>query len=145
MLSRFIPTATKRPGIIPNRKLKQEENKIMNNQQVILLVQLQAKADKVEQLKQETLNVIPQVLKEWACVSIKLHQAPDDLTQLMLYETWADKDFLLSDEHTKSPYMTAYFQNIESLLGEPAQWTIWESISAQKGAYSNQNSSFATD
>ncbi|MEL6579632.1 MAG: antibiotic biosynthesis monooxygenase [Cyanobacteria bacterium J06621_12] len=117
----------------------------MNNQQVILLVQLQAKADKVEQLKQETLNVIPQVLEEWACVSIKLHQNPEDLSQLMLYETWADKDFLLSDEHRESHYMTAYFQNIESLLAEPAQWTIWESISVQKSAYSNQNSSFATD
>ncbi|MDJ0569689.1 MAG: antibiotic biosynthesis monooxygenase [Pleurocapsa sp. MO_192.B19] len=117
----------------------------MNNKQVILLVQLQAEVDKVEQLKQETLAVIPQVLKEWACVSIKLHQNPNDLTQLMLYETWADKDFLLSDEHKNSPYMTAYFHNIESLLAEPAQWTIWESISTQKGAYSNQNSSFTTD
>ncbi|MEM9508199.1 MAG: putative quinol monooxygenase [Cyanobacteria bacterium P01_E01_bin.35] len=117
----------------------------MNNQQVILLVQLQAKADQVEQLKKETLSVIPQVLKEWACVSIKLHQNPDDLTQLMLYETWADRDFLLSDEHKNSPYMTAYFQNIESLLAEPAQWTIWESIGVQKGAYSNQNSSIKTD
>ena len=100
----------------------------MNDKQVVLLVQLQAKADKVEQLKQETLTVIPQVLKEWACVNIKFHQNSDDTTKLMLYETWADKDFLLSDEHKKSPYLTAYFQNIEPLLAKPAQWTIWENI-----------------
>lgn len=112
----------------------------MSNQQVVLLVQLQVKADKVEQLKQETLTVIPQVLQEWACVSIKLHQNPDDLTQLMLYESWANKDFLISDEHTKSPYMTTYFQNIEPLLVKPAQWTIWENIGEHKGAYSLQNS-----
>ncbi len=112
----------------------------MNNQQAILLVQLQAKADKVDRLKQETLKVISQVLKEWACVSIKLHQNPQDPTQLMLYETWADKNFLLSDKHTNSPYLSDYFRNIEPLLAEPAQWTIWESISEYKGAYSLQNS-----
>ena len=108
----------------------------MNDKQVILLVQLQAKTDKVEQLKQETLAVIPKVLTEWACINIKLHQNPENITQLMLYETWADKNFLLSDEHKNSPYLTAYFQNIEPLLAKPAQWTIWENVSEQNGAYS---------
>lgn len=103
----------------------------MNGKQVILLVQLKAKANKVDRLKQETLAVMPHVLKEWACVSLKLHENADDPTQLMLYETWADKDFLLSDEHKKSPYLTTYFQNIEPLLAEPMQMTIWKEINQQ--------------
>lgn len=111
----------------------------MNDKQVVLLVQLRAKTGKVEQLKQETLTVISQVLKEWACVSIKLNYSPDNPTQLMLYETWADRDFLLSDEHKKSPYLSTYFQNIEPLLAEPAQWTIWKEMGEYKGAYSLQN------
>lgn len=109
----------------------------MTDKQAVLLVELKAKEDKVKALQQETLAVIPHVLKEWACIKINLHQNPKNKTEFMLYEFWADKDFLLSKEHQKSPYLTTYFQNIEPLLSQPAKTTVWEILSENTGSYSS--------
>ena len=106
------------------------------DKQVVLLVELKAKEDSVEALVRETLAVIPYVLKEWACIEINLHRNSEDKTKFMLYEFWADKDFLLSDEHQKSPYLTNYFQNIEPLLAQPAKTSVWEIVSQNDGVHS---------
>ena len=100
----------------------------MNNKKISVVISFQAKPGMEEELKQEMMQLIPPVIAEPHCINVNLHQSPDDSTEFMLYETWADKDYY-TGEHMQTPHLQSYIKRSEDLLAAPFQISFWESLS----------------
>ena len=100
----------------------------MNNNQITVLIQYQAKLGSEEQAKQELTSLIALVVSEEACIGINLHQDPNDSTCFMLYENWADKDFYLG-EHMQTPYIQNFIQRAGDFLVAPPEISFWKQFS----------------
>lgn len=100
----------------------------MNDNQITVLIQYQAKFGMEEQAKQELRSLIASVVSEKACIGINLHQDPDDSTRFMLYENWADKDFYLG-EHMQTPYIQSFIQRARDFLVAPPKISFWKQLS----------------
>ncbi|MEM8809678.1 MAG: antibiotic biosynthesis monooxygenase [Cyanobacteria bacterium P01_G01_bin.38] len=100
---------------------------------VVLLLQAIVKVEAIEAFKNEVISTASEATKELFCVSINLCQDPDQPSHFTLYEVWGDKEYLLSDAHRQSPHILAFFKNTESMLAQPFQYSILNSIHELKG------------
>jgi len=97
----------------------------MNGNPITVLIYYQAKPGMEDVTKQELTALIASVVSEPACISINLHQDPDDPTRFMLYENWADKDFYIG-EHLQTPHIQNFIQRAEGFLVAPPEISFWE-------------------
>ena len=100
----------------------------MNDNQITVLIQYQAKLGMGEEAKQELRSLISAVVSEEACIGINLHQDPNDCTRFMLYENWADKDFYIG-EHMQTPYIQSFIQKAGDFLVAPPEISFWKQLS----------------
>ena len=102
----------------------------MSATQVSVAVRLRAKPESLEEVKRELLNFVPLTQQEPGCIAFDLHQSLDDPCQLRFCELWESRAAL--DEHLQRPYIQAFFQKADTVLGEPMQISLWRMISTPK-------------
>jgi quinol monooxygenase YgiN/ketosteroid isomerase-like protein len=91
---------------------------------VVLLIQAFVKEDAIESFRNEALRTAAAAIKEPFCVSIDLYQNSSQPNHFTLHEVWESKDYILSDEHQKSPHILSFFKNTENMLTSPFQYDI---------------------
>ncbi|MCH9608749.1 MAG: hypothetical protein S4CHLAM45_06560 [Chlamydiales bacterium] len=84
-----------------------------------VIVILEAKAGKENELKESLLKIAELSRQEASCITYHLYQDPDNLSQFGLYEQWKNKD--LHQEQFKKPYIIEFSDKAESLLAKPYQ------------------------
>lgn len=99
----------------------------MASKQVIVLVQIKAKEGMEERLKQEILSLVAPTRSEEGCIRYDVHQAADDQSLFMVYETWASKKDM--DRHDEMPYFKVYIEKAGNLAAGPPEFRAWELIS----------------
>jgi quinol monooxygenase YgiN len=86
----------------------------------------------------EALRLLRPVLDamrhEPSFINCVLHRDPEDPTQLMLYETWADLDDLRTVQ-MRRPYRTAYEARLPALLAAPREARLWQPLRADFTAF----------
>lgn len=90
--------------------------------QVTLLVKLQAKSGKEEDLLRELTAMIEPSRKESGCIQYDLNRAPDNREIFWFVEKWASQAAL--DEHNKTPHYLQLQQTIGDLLEEAERVTL---------------------
>ena len=86
--------------------------------EVAVLIRLHAKPEHTEAFREHTRELVRATLTEAPCTSIQMLQKDEKPAQFLLLETWADKDYYLSDAHQQSPHMQAYFEATQSMLAD---------------------------
>jgi len=62
-----------------------------------------------------------------------LHRDPDDENRLVLYETWEDHNDVLTVQ-IKRPYREAYHQELNELLAQPRDVSVWQHLRSDRAA-----------
>ena len=81
------------------------------------------RAGKEEDVRAETLKIIPDVRKEKGCLRYDLHVLKDGGGSFMFYEIWEDSAAF--EAHGVAPHMMAYRERIKDLLEKPTEVSIW--------------------
>lgn len=82
-----------------------------------VIVILEAKQGKENELKHSLLKVANLSRQEDSCIEYHFYQDPDNLSQFALFEKWKSKE--LHQEQFTKPYIIEFAQNAESLLAKP--------------------------
>lgn len=99
----------------------------MANTKITVLARIKAKDGMEGRVKQELTSLVAPTRSEAGCINYDLHQATDDKSLFLFYENWISKKAL--DEHLEMPYIKAFVEKADELLGEPIEITLWEMIS----------------
>jgi len=83
------------------------------------IAHIKAKDNKIEELKEVLLNLIPTTRAEEGCINYDLHQSTEDPALFIFHENWASKNAL--DEHLQKPHLQAFIEKADELLAEPIQ------------------------
>jgi quinol monooxygenase YgiN len=78
-------------------------------------------------LKEILLALIVPSRADEGCISYDLHQAIDDPSVFVFYETWESKAHL--DRHASTPHVQQFRSKAKDLLAEPAQVILLSKIS----------------
>lgn len=92
----------------------------------IVIVVLEAKPGKEEELKQALMEVIKPHRSEKACLEYRLHQDVNNAAQFVIYARWVNEE-----EHEKEfnkPYVSALMKKLDVLLVRPLQAIVVEDI-----------------
>lgn len=82
-----------------------------------VMVILEAKLGKENELKKSLLKIAELSRQEDSCIEYHLYQDPDNSSQFGLYEQWKSKE--LHQEQFKKPYIVEFSSKAESLLAKP--------------------------
>lgn len=85
----------------------------------IVIVILEAKLGKENELAQALKKVVEPSRAEETCVEYRLHQDSDNPTQFVLYEQWVSRE--RHQEQFTKPYIMELGQKINDLLAKPYQ------------------------
>lgn len=99
----------------------------MAQKRVTVLARIKAKEGMEEKVRQELLALVAPSRSEEACLNYDLHQSVDDKSLFVFYENWTSQDAL--DKHLLMPYLDAFDENVEGLLAQPVEISLWEMIS----------------
>lgn len=83
----------------------------------VVIAILEAKAEKIEELKKELIKVSQLSREEPTNIAYQLHQGKDEPNQFILYEIW-DTPESHQAQFTK-PYITEIAAKLDSLLAKP--------------------------
>ena len=83
-----------------------------------VLIRLHVKPEFAEAFRGHTLALVRVARTEPGCKSIQVLQKPEDPTQLVLLESWSDRDYYLSDAHQQSAHMQAYFDATKLMIAD---------------------------
>jgi quinol monooxygenase YgiN len=97
------------------------------NGPLVAVVSLHLKPGREEEWLRLVTPVLDAMRHEPTFINAVLHRDPDDSTRVMLYETWADRDDLVSVQMKRS-YRIAYEARLADLLREPRQAQIWQPV-----------------
>lgn len=103
--------------------------KIMNDENIVLIARLKVKKEAVEAAKAAALAIVESSRSESGCLNYDFHQAIDDETIFVWHETWADKAAL--DEHFAMPYFAELGEKMKDITEEPLQLTLTKMVSAK--------------
>ena len=98
----------------------------MNSKPLTVTAHVKAQSGKESQVREALLSLIAPSRKDAGCLSYDLHQAVDNPTAFLFYETWTSKALL--DAHLQTPHVQAAMAQMGQLVAEPPQITIWEKI-----------------
>ncbi len=82
-----------------------------------VIVLLEAKLDKVVELKQLLTDVSEHSRKEDTCLVYRLHQDLSHASKFILYECWVDQN--AHERQFQKPYIISLGEKIGDLLAEP--------------------------
>ncbi|MCU1683791.1 MAG: antibiotic biosynthesis monooxygenase [Amycolatopsis sp.] len=82
-----------------------------------IVAKIKAKPEGVDQLVTALKAVAIPSREEAGCESYQLYLNPDDPTDLVMVETWADNDAIAT--HNKSPHFQALVADMTPLLAGP--------------------------
>ena len=99
----------------------------MTGKRITVLARIKAKEGMEAKVEQELLALVAPSRAEEACVNYDLHRSADDKTLFMFYENWTSREEL--DKHLSMPYLDAFDENVEGMLAEEVEITLWEMIS----------------
>lgn len=83
-------------------------------QTLTIVAQLVAKADAIERVKCELLNMVAPTRQENGCITYTLQQDNENPEVFVFYETWQDAVAL--DRHLQSEHFCAYVKALDGLL-----------------------------
>ena len=89
----------------------------MAEKKVTLIVKIKAKKGMEEAVKKELLSLLSLSRSESGCLHYDLHQATDDKSVFVFYETWKSQKDL--DDHCQKPYLVALGAKAEKLFDGP--------------------------
>lgn len=84
-----------------------------------VLVILEAKPGKDNELKEALINVIKPSRAEKACLEYRLHQDSNDPTKFILYENWENAE--AHQQQFAKPYIVNLADRLSDLLAKPFQ------------------------
>ena len=84
-----------------------------------VIIILEAKPGKEEELKYALMNVIKPSRAEKTCLEYRLHQDHNNPAQFILYENWENKE--AHQEQFRKPYIIELVKHIGDLLAKPYQ------------------------
>ena len=99
----------------------------MTGKRITVLARIKAQVGMEAKVEQELLALVAPSRAEEACVNYDLHRSVDDKTLFMFYENWASREDL--DKHMLMPYLETFDENVEGMLAEEVEITLWEMIS----------------
>ncbi len=106
---------------------------------VALHIHVVVQPEFIEAFKKAANETAEEALKEDACILINSYHNPDNPGEFILYEEWADKDYLLSDTHQKSEHIVNFFSVTEPMIKEPFTYGIYDVLSESKGAFAKSS------
>ncbi len=83
------------------------------------MVTLEAKPEKVEELRQDLLHIQNLSRKENSCLEYRVHQDINNSCQFFLYENWATKEE--HQQQFQKPYIISFGEKLDGLLAKPYQ------------------------
>lgn len=89
----------------------------MDSSPVTVVAHAHAKEEWAARFKQHLTAIILPTRAEAGCMRYDLHQALDDPTHFVLYETWTDLGAL--ERHFQMPYFVTLMANTAAMLTEP--------------------------
>lgn len=101
----------------------------MTEQPLTVVARLQAKAEKLEEVRTTLKNLIGPTRAEPGCLSYVLHESKDDPCVFLFVETWRSRADL--DAHLLKPYLLALVAQAEEMLSAPLDVTMWQPVDAQ--------------
>ena len=99
----------------------------MTGKRITVLALVKAKEGMEERVEQELLALVAPSRAEGACINYDLHRSVEDKTLFMFYENWTSREDL--DQHLSMPHLDAFDENLEGMLAEEVEITLWEMIS----------------
>jgi len=102
------------------------ENIPMKKAHTVMVV-VEAKPEKIEELKQALIAVVAPSRAEGACLEYRLHQDKNNLAQFMLYENWENAE--MHQKQFEKPYIVELAGRMGELLAKPYFVVIAEEIS----------------
>lgn len=97
----------------------------MKNNSVIALVYFQAKSGMEKAVLETAAEASELSSYESGCVTINIHQDPDNPSHFMVYEVWSDADYF-ENEHSKQPYVVSGREKVEELCVAPLDVKLWK-------------------
>ncbi len=99
----------------------------MNDEKIIVLALAEAKADKVEEVKQLCMQLVEASRKEDACISYDCHQSKTEPAKFMFYEVWANQAGI--DNHFQVPQIQEMLGKAQELTATPPSILFWQKLS----------------
>lgn len=84
--------------------------------ELTVVAKVVARADSVEDVKNELLKLITPTRKEKGCIKYTLHQDNDDQAVFVFYETWESAACL--QDHMNTDHYKSYVSAVSSLIKE---------------------------
>jgi quinol monooxygenase YgiN len=100
----------------------------MTEQPLTVVARLQAKAERLKEVRTTLTSLIGPTREEPGCLSYVLHQSKDDPCCFLFVETWKSQADL--DAHLQKPYLLALIAQAEEILSEPLDVTMWHAVDA---------------
>lgn len=100
---------------------------------VSYLIRFQVVPEKRERFLELLEGVLDAMRDEPMFHQAVLHRDPEDDNRLMLYETWEDHEDVLAVQ-VHRPYREAYHRELDELLAEPRDISVWEPLRSDGGA-----------
>ncbi len=94
---------------------------------VVLIVNLKLKCGRESEFAQELRDILEQVRREPACVSITGHQNPDDPTSFMLIEVWRSREEF-DEFETGRPYLQDYMRRVTPMWSQPREMLFYQIV-----------------
>ena len=98
----------------------------MPQKALTVIARVKAKEEKLTQVKEVLTGLIGPTRKESGCISYVLHQSADDIGSFVFVEKWASQADL--DEHLQTPYLKSFLSQVDDILAEPLDVTLWHEI-----------------
>jgi quinol monooxygenase YgiN len=97
----------------------------MGGDKVLVLITMQAQPGQEARMVHEMKLTVAQVVAHEAdCLSIRIHQDPDDASKLMLYEHWTSRA-AYTGPHMQTPHIKSLLTRAPEFLAGPASITFW--------------------
>ncbi len=98
-------------------------------QKVVLHIAATVKTSELEAFKQVAKHTSVEALKEPYALSINMYQNPDSPENIIIFEEWESRKYLLSDAHQKSEHIQNFFQKATPMLKKPFEYAIYDVVS----------------
>lgn len=89
----------------------------MSSELLVLVVHFHAKPDRVDELRERLLALLPDVQQEDGCISYHLHVDDEDPLHFVFTEEWENRD-QWRDEHLNQPYILKINEDAPDMVSE---------------------------
>lgn len=83
-----------------------------------VVAKITAKADAVEAVAAQLMNLVAPTRQEQGCIEYTLHRDNQNPAVFVFYETWEDQSAL--ERHMNSPHFISYINAVDGMIAEKA-------------------------